>query len=143
MDVTIRYEAYEDNQPDPDAEPVKQQKTVEATSLFFNGSMVEWRDERGKRHEMRAEGVSVEGEQGPLTEMYAVERHDDGYHGPHRTRHAKSLETALELAEDEREEHRGEEWKMSTRDNADEHLTFHSTDKGSGWVTIKKVPLHE
>jgi len=75
-------------------------------------------------------------------EIYTVERHDDGYHGPDRARHAKSLETALSLAEDEREEHRGEEWYMATETGGDEHLTFHS--KGQrGWVTIKKVPLHE
>jgi len=76
-------------------------------------------------------------------EIYTVERHDDGYHGPHRARHAKSLETALELAEDEREEHRGEEWRLSTDIGGDERLGFHTTDGASGWVTIKKVPLHE
>jgi len=76
-------------------------------------------------------------------EVYTVERHDDGYHGPHRSRLAKSLETALDLAEDEREEHRGDEWKLSTDTGGDERLTFHATDGARGWVTIDKVPLHE
>jgi hypothetical protein len=76
-------------------------------------------------------------------EIYTVERHDDRYHGPHRSRHAKNLETALDLAEDEREEHRGNEWKLSTGHGGDERLSFHATDGERGWVTIKKVPLHE
>lgn len=78
-----------------------------------------------------------------MEEIYAVERHDEDYHGPHRTSYAKSLETALDIASNERDEHRGEEWKMSTSDGDRERLSFHATDGASGWVTIKKVPLHE
>lgn len=77
-----------------------------------------------------------------VDEIYVVERHDDHYYGPHKRRHAKSLETALELAENQRDEHRGDEWRLSTDVGGDEEVTFHA--KGErGWVAIKKAPLHE
>lgn len=74
-------------------------------------------------------------------EIYVVERHDDHYYGPHKQRFAESLETALEMAEHQRDEHRGDEWRLNTESGGDEDVTFHATDE-RGWVAIKKAPLH-
>lgn len=75
-----------------------------------------------------------------MDEIFAVERHDDDYYGSNNTRFAKSVETALELASEEREQHRGTEWTWESRD---ERITFHTRDGTGGWVSIDTHTVHE
>lgn len=73
--------------------------------------------------------------------VFVIERHDDRYNGPHSYRIAETFETALEIAEEMRESHRSDEWDFSVRDRDGDQITMHGN--ASGWVSIKKKPLHE
>jgi hypothetical protein len=78
-------------------------------------------------------------ERDPIESIYVVEQHNSTYDGPYRTEYTKSLETALDVASDMRDDHRGEEWDIS--DSSDgKRISFQAIGH-SGWVTIRTEPL--
>lgn len=74
--------------------------------------------------------------------VYVVERHDDGYYGPHASRIADGADVAMRVAEAMRDEHRAEDWAMRTSERDDRScVAFHPRDGASGWVAVVEKPL--
>jgi hypothetical protein len=75
--------------------------------------------------------------------VYVVERHDDGYHGPNVSRIAKDADAAMAVAEQMREDHRGDDWSMRTSErDGRARVAFHSAG-ARGWVSVTEKPLVE
>lgn len=74
-----------------------------------------------------------------------VERHEDGYHGPHSVKVARTLPAALELAREEREWFTVvDSWKPPKgRECNDgyERMTWYARGT-TAWVTIRNAELH-
>lgn len=66
--------------------------------------------------------------------VLVVELHRDNYGGKVKSELCATVDAAMHVADEYRDEHRGDDWRMDTGDRG---LTFHPTGDG-GWVCVRE-----
>jgi hypothetical protein len=71
--------------------------------------------------------------------IFVVERHDSSYGGASNSRYTREgITRALELAREEREAHRAEDWDFHARGG---RISFTPCDGSGGWVDVRRATL--